>query len=122
MRTRDETNALAAATAGRIAAGLAEMYAQSWGTGSRTVEIRELPSMTVRSAWAVGASEALDNDDARKVWRELGDGFYLFTARSGDARMHAVVNVAGTDVDIEPITEDQVGILPDLARSLRRSN
>lgn len=117
---RSARNARAEATVGRIVSGLADHYAQQWGAGSRKVEIREFPGMAVRSATVVGPGTS--PDDMRDRWRELGDGAYLVTMFDGAARINLVVDVDGDVVDVEPLNDDELAMLPGLAQAMNEED
>jgi hypothetical protein len=109
---RAERNARAAATAGRIASGLAGMFATRWGPATRTATIRELPGMAVRSVWALGPD--IVEPEMARVWAKLGEGAYLLTIESGGRSENVVVDVGEDGVEMEPIDAGEVQLLPAL--------
>lgn len=114
---REERNARALAAAGRIAAGTAALIAEQKGwTNVRTATIRDLPSQAIRSVWTTG--DGATDPDMAKVWAELGDGFYLMTVEGQGVRMSVVVDVAGDEVEVERIGEEEIPRIVELAREL----
>lgn len=117
---RAERNARAFTRAGEIAAGVARLISDTRGwTNVRQVTIRELPSMTIRSAWAIGDGGAAR--DMSEVWGELGEGFYLMTTEGMGARLDVVVNVDEDGVDIERVAEDDISAVVELAARIRQA-
>ncbi len=96
-----------------IMAGFVADQAAQW-PGARAITIAELPTMRIRSAWAATAA-ALNARELADMWRELGDGAYLMTVEGEGRRERAVVDVVdGVVYEQEPVTEDQVALLPEL--------
>ena len=85
--------------------------------GKRAVVIQQLPGMQIRSTW-VAAHGAIDGEEARAVWRELGDGGYLVTMTAGPERIQIAVQVEDGNVDMEPVTSREAAALAALYRSI----
>lgn len=70
--------AAARSAAERVAVGIAREYsAQAGWQQVRYLNVRRLEDRALVRMWAVGAEWQVDQADAERMWRELGDGYYV---------------------------------------------
>lgn len=102
----------------RIMAAFPGQYAAARGWSNvATVTIRTLPSLDVKSAWAIGEDGA-DPSDTQN-WTEFPDGAYLWTVERGGHQAHVVVEVeGGRVVDSESIDPELIGLLAEMYERL----